>query len=351
MERVIKKFSKKEVNRAGEILKENDPNHPDIVWAESVLTNWRSIHSYPINTFQATLREKLKHIDEKAFVAQRLKRSQSIILKLQRTESMQLSRMQDIAGLRAILSNIKKVRELETNYRNSHFNHELVNQKDYITEPKESGYRGIHLVYKYMNDHVPDYNGLRIELQIRTKLQHIWATSVETVGTFLDHSLKSSEGPREWLDFFSLVASAFAYIEKCTPIAKYSQLNEKQTFQEVIRVSKILEVEKKLSAYTVAASAISQDVKQGNYHLITLNLLTRRLNIRNFGRKRLEEANEQYTKIEKEINEGKPLQVVLVSADSVETLRRAYPNYFLDTREFIGKLLFIEKNISKGRFF
>ncbi len=45
---------------------------------------------------------------------------------------------------------------------------------------------------------------LLIELQLRTRLQHEWATAVETMGTFLQSSLKSSQGPEEWLDFFSL---------------------------------------------------------------------------------------------------------------------------------------------------
>jgi transcription termination factor Rho len=37
--------------------------------------------------------------------------------------------------------------------------------------------------------------------------------------------------------------------------------------------------------------------------------------------------------------EGNPQKdVVLVSADSITSLRRAYPNYFLDTSEFLRSL-------------
>ncbi|NJN31491.1 MAG: hypothetical protein HC824_14500 [Synechococcales cyanobacterium RM1_1_8] len=110
------KYSKKQVNRAGNILKQDNPDPGEKESAEDVLTNWRSLHSYPINTFQATLRDKLKSIDHNALVAQRLKRAPSIIGKLKRFDSMQLVRMQDIGGLRAVIETIDKVRDLEKSY-------------------------------------------------------------------------------------------------------------------------------------------------------------------------------------------------------------------------------------------
>ncbi|MCF7790532.1 MAG: hypothetical protein K9M56_00915 [Victivallales bacterium] len=82
-----------------------------------IVSNWRACHAYPINTFQSTLRQKVKVIDSNALVAQRLKRFISIIKKLGRSKGMQLSRMQDIGGLRAVLSNITKVRKLENVYK------------------------------------------------------------------------------------------------------------------------------------------------------------------------------------------------------------------------------------------
>lgn len=195
------KFSKNKVNKAGNIMKASNSSLSDKEWAEDVLTNWRASHSYPINTFQSTLRDKLKNIDADALVAQRLKRSPSIISKLRRSQDMNLARMQDIAGLRAVVEDIEKVRLLESSYLKSRFKHEKVGHKDYIECPKPTGYRGVHLIYKYCNSSVPEYDGLRLEIQIRTKLQHIWATAVETMGTFLSQALKSSEGPDEWLDF------------------------------------------------------------------------------------------------------------------------------------------------------
>jgi putative GTP pyrophosphokinase len=114
-----------------------------------------------MNTFQATLRQKLKGVDEKAIVAQRLKRAPSIILKLQRFEGMKLARMQDIGGLRVVVASVTKVKELENEYRGSRFKHDLVSSKNYIEEPKEDGYRSIHLIYRYQNEGAAVFNGCR----------------------------------------------------------------------------------------------------------------------------------------------------------------------------------------------
>lgn len=196
-------YSKNQVNRAGDILVAPDAySAEDQEWASRVLTNWRACHGYPINTFQATLRQKLKAIDGDAIVAQRLKRAPSIIFKLQRFDGMKLARMQDIAGLRAVVSSVLKVRKLAAAYRGAQFKHVLISSKNYIDEPKEDGYRSIHLIYRYANDGAPSYNGLSLELQLRTRLQHAWATAVETMGTFLGQALKSGQGEGQWRSFF-----------------------------------------------------------------------------------------------------------------------------------------------------
>lgn len=336
-------YSRKQVAKAGNVLKSDDPEHPEYSWAVDVLTNWRSIHGYPINTFQATLREKLYKIDGDALVAQRLKRAPSIISKLRRFDSMQMHRMNDIAGLRAVVKDISAVRALEHSYLSGRLTHELSGSKDYIAMPKDTGYRGIHLIYRYKNQKVPEYDGLYVELQIRTKLQHAWATAVETMGTFLNHALKSSEGPEEWLQFFSLAGSAIARLEGCEPVPGYEYLDKLQTFREFVSESARLNVEDRLNAFAVAADAIHTDHVSGSYHLITLNAVEKNVSIQSFGRRRLGQANEEYSRIEKEIVDGAPLQVVLVASGSLDLLRKAYPNYFLDTHEFIKQIRRIKR--------
>jgi len=331
-------YSRNQVNRAGEILCRAQIELPDADWAFDVLSNWRSCHGYPINTFQATLRTKLEGIDPDAIVAQRLKRIPSILSKLRRFDSMQLARMQDIGGLRAVVNTLGHVREVRSNYRKSRFLHDLVAERDYIDSPKHSGYRGIHLVYRYKSDIAAQYNGLLLELQLRTKLQHTWATAVETMGTFLNHALKSSEGPEEWLDFFSLTGSAFALKEKTTPVPRYAEMSAKETYAACNAEAERLNVRSRLEAFSVAANSISQHKGGGTYHLIVLDPINMTVQINSYSRDRLEEANKAYTKTEERIVKGESIQAVLVSAGPIDQLRRAYPNYFLDTREFLHQL-------------
>lgn len=332
-------YSKKEVSRAGDMLAARVPSTPhEIDWASEVLSNWRACHTYPINTFQATLRKKLLLLDREALVAQRLKRTPSIIAKLKRFEGMQLSRMQDIGGLRAVLASLSLVRKLENAYDRSKFQHKLVSKKDYILNPKDSGYRSIHLVYRYCKPSYPLYDGLQLEIQIRTKIQHAWATAVETAETFLNYALKSSQGPAEWLEFFSIAGSAFAFLEECPPVPQYSDLTKEQTFKEVLSVAKRLKVQTQLRAYTLAARALSERPKDSAYYLLTLNPTERRLSWTGYSKGNLDTATRAYHDAEARIRDGEAIQVVLVAATSLDALKKAYPNYFLDTHEFL-KLL------------
>lgn len=343
----IPKHSRNQVNRAGQALCSELSDSQAYRRATAVLNNWRSCHGYPVNTFQATLRDKLEKIDPNAIVAQRLKRTPSIVSKLKRFDGMKLARMQDIGGLRAVVTNLKMVRQLEANYKNSRFKHDLVTERDYIKNPKDSGYRSVHMVYRYQNPNAPAYNGLLLELQLRTRLQHAWATAVETMGTFLNHALKSSEGPEQWLDFFSISGSAFAHLEGGTPVHGYTHLSQQQTFQKVIDDSRTLDVRERLGAFAVAVNAISDDKHKGSYHLIVLNPTDKTVRIQTYGRGRLNEANHDYTREEFRIRKGEEIQVVLVSAGPIAELRRAYPNYFLDTREFIKHMNRIERKVEK----
>lgn len=344
---VLPKYSRSLVNRAGDILAGKTPWELDgHVHAVTVLANWRASHLYPINTFQALLRHKLKTIDKQALVAQRLKRSPSILAKLERFPEMQLSRMQDIGGLRAVVSSMSRVRKIEDEYRHASFKHRLVGSKDYINEPKLDGYRSIHLVYKYKNSRAPAYDGLCIELQIRTKLQHAWATAVETMGTFLGQALKSGQGDADWRQFFEKASAAIAVLERTAPVPGFESLSNKEIFQQVAESEADLRVLQKLQGFAIAADRITKESGQGAYHLVILDSASRTVSIRPFALARLEEANIAYAEIEKRGNDGESVEAVLVSAGPVDALRKAFPNYFLDTEAFIEQ---IERVISAAQ--
>ena len=76
------------------------------------------------------------------------------------------------------------------------------------------------------------------------------------MGTFLNHALKSSEGPSRWLDFFSLAGSAFAYLEKTKPVPGYEHLDKDETFLNTIRKASSLNVRVRLKGFSIAAEKI-----------------------------------------------------------------------------------------------
>lgn len=348
---VVPRFKKHEVNRAGKILSSADQNFDidDWFWAFDVLANWRACHGYPINTFQALLRKRVKESCKNGIVAQRLKRAPSVVAKLQRFSSMNLVQMQDIGGLRAVVDNIATVKKIEKLYRNSNFKHKLISSKDYISNPKEDGYRSIHLVYKYFNDHAPEFNELLLEIQLRTRMQHSWATAVETMGTFLGQALKSGQGERPWREFFEIASAAFTHEEGTEPIPSYKEQSKSEILELLDKTENNLHVLNKLQGFSIAANKINATRGAGSYHLVILNSSDRSVSIMPFPKTQLEQANIEYAKVEERSQKGEPIEAVLVSAGPVEALKKAYPNYFLDTHEFVLRVKKLLKKLPKNK--
>jgi hypothetical protein len=331
-------FSKGQVDSAGRALADGTVRGVAEDGALEILNNWRASHSFPLNTFAIGLKEKSRRVDPHALVAQRLKRTPSVVQKLRRFPKMQLSRMQDIGGCRAVVMSATEVQQLHADYRKSQFKHLLVNQKDYIAEPKGSGYRGIHLVYRYRSDRKHTYNGLQVEVQLRSRIQHAWATAVETVGTFLRESLKSSEGPEQWLEFFKLTGSAFALLED-TPLVPGTPQERSELIEVTAGMAENLEVAKKLANYGLALQTLEHaGMKGAHYFLLELRPAEETLTVTGYRANQLTTATADYLSVEKALFDAGAGEAVLVAAESVDSLRRAYPNYFLDTQTFVEEM-------------
>jgi len=327
--------TRSEVDRAGRILIAE--TSADTEHALQVINNWRASHSFPLNTFQMGLRKRAHRVDPSALVAQRIKRLSSIADKLRREHTMQLSQMQDVGGCRSVLTTVDQVCTVRGLFRDSRLKHKLVKQNDYITEPKRSGYRGIHLVYRYVSDRKDTYNGLQIEVQIRSQLQHAWATAVETVGTFLKQSLKASQGSEEWLRFFKLMGSAMALREGTQTVPETPSSKDKLV-RELKEHIASLDVERKLAAYHATIRLrTTPEVRDAKYFLLELRPSAGTIYVSSFRGTGLAEATAKYIQVEQALS-GPGSEAVLVSVESIDALRRAYPNYFLDTRRFIDAM-------------
>lgn len=335
--------SRKQVDRAGDCLREEPFNVLNYLNALPVITNWRAAHAYPLNTFQATLRHRLKTLGLDATTApvgQRLKRLPSIESKLKRFDQMSLARMQDIAGLRAVVPSISSLKSIRQSYENStRFAHELRTTHDYVNDPKDDGYRSIHLIYRYQNLLAPEYNGLHVELQLRTRLQHAWATAVETVDTFANQAIKAGRPTPQWRDFFLLASAAFANIEKQPLPSALRTLSQGEIIERLHKIENELNVIVRLRGFSVAADKIQRSGRSKSaYHLVILDTERHVLNITSYSAKDLDEATDAYAEAEKRTAAGEPIDAVLIAGGGVEQLRKTYPNYFLDSTDFVRRI-------------
>ncbi len=117
------------------------------------------------------------------FVTGRVKSVPSIIDKAEKRNiplDKLAEEMQDIAGLRMMcqfVDDIKIVVEL-LRKRNDF---EIVEERDYVTQKKESGYRSYHVVIRYPVQTIQGEKKVLVEIQIRTLAMNFWAT--------IEHSL------------------------------------------------------------------------------------------------------------------------------------------------------------------
>lgn len=116
-----------------------------------------------------------------ALVAMRLKRLPSIAGRLRRFGGMCLDRMQGIGGIRVIVGSVEDAFRLEDALRHGCCGHDLPEPQDYISDPKDDGYRGIRQILRIKSPARPEFDGLAVELQIRTVIEHSWATAVEAL--------------------------------------------------------------------------------------------------------------------------------------------------------------------------
>jgi putative GTP pyrophosphokinase len=162
---------------------------------------WRSLHAKPLTSLSANLRHYLKE-QGPVVVTQRLKRAPTMIDKLLREPKMKLTQMADIGGCRALLVDQSKVYAVASRLRR---NWEVTRTRDYAAQPKDSGYRAVHLIVRR--------RGRLIEVQLRTPLQDAWANQVEEDSRRVGRNFKGGEGQQEVHDYYAVVSELLALRE------------------------------------------------------------------------------------------------------------------------------------------
>lgn len=346
----------RDVRRAGETIAEH------LVWtaeteagireAFSVANGWRDAHAHPMRSIRLSLLHFIRHRGLHGFAAARLKRMPAIRRKLSkmkaRGRTMHLNQLQDLGGCRAIMDSMDDVRGLVAALQ-ERVRHEVRGVDDYIASPKSDGYRSVHLKLAFRGKGVSTvFDGRRIEVQVRTILQHAWATAVEAVGMIRGEDLKGSDGDDRWLRLFRLVSAEFAVAEKCPVDPKLPDRSERQReIHQLVADLDALTVLERLSTATDWHKRAVQPRIRPTHYLIEYDLDTRTVSVHTYSKPALAAAG--YDQAEApDLEAGTERKNrVLVEVDKLENLERAYPNYFGDVQLFRRQLslIAIGKNV------
>ncbi len=335
--------SREAASKAGNRLKASGGRDPE---ALAIAQAWRVQHLEPTVFCFEALTRCAEHFQE-AVVSYRLKRMRSIVRKLQRDNNrFKLGALDDIGGCRLIVGSVREVYEA-AQILDDLLEHRKI--KDYITAPQRSGYRSYHAIYK-----VP-VGGItyRIEVQIRTRLQHLWATGVEAVGEVYGLEYKSPdvraslEGEEQKRDRFLMLSSHLFALEEGQPGVPDVTGDLAVVKREI---SAICETTHLFDDLRVARSGIvvqADSDQRDEYFLLCLSREIQFFDVVGFPE--FQAANDEYQRLEKEalrIEDGNDVviaepefdNVVLVKAESAEAIKSSYLNYSLGVDDFIRQV-------------
>lgn len=260
-----------------------------------------------------------------AIVSQRLKRLPTTISKLKHYPNMQLSTMQDIARGRVVFRNSEDLSRFLARIQNGKAGFQVA--RDYIKDPASSGYRSIHLV-KTMNSRV------KVELQIRTQIQHAWATTVEISDILFTHEGEYKRDNQIGTDrtlFFQETSKLMAMYER-------GETLDEELAAKVLGLNETISLTERISNFGKALEIVNEHAtgkSRGSYWLILIQegriLLSRASESNKLG------LIEKYTHLEES---GK--EAVMVKVDDYESLQKAYPNYLGDSSRFVGFIDFLK---------
>ena len=232
-------YTKGQVNRAGALLKvffftSREPGADlfegfdrDAVFdAMYAVTWWKQAHARPLSRVGAGLRyhvgEEHGQVNGKIDVAQRLKKRDTIINKLHRLENMKLTQMHDIGGVRATLPSLACAYSVSRRLKKTWT---ITKTRDYIAEPKDTGYRAIH--------HEVRRDGVTIEVQLRTERQHAWANQVEDDGRALGTGYKFGFGAEEMHEYYETMGRAFAVLDREETLSDELQVELRERYAKI----------------------------------------------------------------------------------------------------------------------
>ena len=288
---------------------------------QEIFNYFRQIHELIFEEFY----KKIK-LPDKYIVVTRLKRMESIIDKLRRPNSSKLSRIDDIAGIRIIVNNFTEIYEISELLEKLLIsnNCQLKYNKDYIEFSKKDGYRSLHKIFTFSYEN----KNLNFEIQIRTKLQHLWSTTVEIYDLIEYKNLKSGSFNKlkTWEGlFFKRCSKTVENFEKENFTTSKKIVNKIFTFKKYIKIFERLKTIKSIKNINLL-----KDYKDEDSLLLIIDIENGSIDFLDGEAKNLVTY---YNILEQEVK--KNIKLLLLTIKNIKKLHFAYSNYFLNNNEFI----------------
>lgn len=321
-------LSKTKIDKSGRALSNAGELTEEILELEDVFDAYRAAHLEPLSKTTLELQKWLHGYGGNYYIAQRLKRKPQILRKLKRL-SVRLTQLQDIGGCRIIVNSNRDVDDLVEFIKNQMSldeNFKLQRITDYRGRGRDiTGYRSVHLILM-IEDRV-------LELQVRSRIQHYWAESIERTSVIYGHHLKEQEGDVAVISYFKELSDVFYEMESGrTPsiAAKISLDRLRVQAQEIIENS---------DKNRVFHSFVNEDIvktltaAQGGSESLNNWIIVFDWNTGAFltweavGREP-SEAIRKYIYYENQFTSADNYEVVMIGSSDIATVRQTHSHYF-----------------------
>jgi ppGpp synthetase/RelA/SpoT-type nucleotidyltranferase len=213
----------------GQILNEEE---------EDAFAAFRKAHAKILKNFRDRLSNK---VSKNVAVGGRLKTRNTIIAKLQRRFcKMDLTRMQDIAGIRLVFDNNNALNNFRNSFINEpdYSNYERCSDTDkynYIKTPNlDTGYRCIHDIYREKSN---EPLKTHIEIQYRTTVQQAWASTLEIWdNAFNDETKFGLSSKKDLQTLLKYISELFA--RELENLSFLKDISDEELFKQIIRLDK-----------------------------------------------------------------------------------------------------------------
>jgi len=321
-------LTRTKIDKAGERLsKETWKTEEQYFESELILDEYRKLHIMPLTEITRKLQSLLIDFSEEFYIAQRIKRKPQILRKLKRF-SARLSQLQDIGGIRIIFENNKHIDRFIDFMKNKISRYfSIERETDYREKGRDdSGYRAMHLILMRKE--------VKIELQLRSRIQHNWAERIERTSVIYGYYLKEMEGAKEVLDYFKLLSNVFYEIE-CERMPHNNMIQHLESkrleCEEIIRLSDKKNVFNGFVNEEFFGAMVSKDaVLRTTFHnwIIIFDWNTGQFQHWLLVTGKSDDAIETYVGCEKKWSEEKGYEVVLIGSSDPLTIKKTHSHYF-----------------------